>query len=296
MKKLMLLINPNAGRGGYKATLADILQAFHAQGWRSTVFFTNGRADATRLTMAHCGEYDRVVCVGGDGTLSETISGLVRAPVRPPLGYIPMGTTNDVAATLGLSHTPATAAATAAGERLHTLDVGLFNESEHFTYVAAFGAFTEVAYETPQSQKQALGRLAYLLSGMAALGRITSRRVRVVWDGGTIEDDFVFGGVTNSRSVAGLVHLKDVDDHALSDGQFEILLVRTPTDALELAGTVSSMIANDFTGENVALLRSSHVHFSFAEPTPWTRDGESGGEHTEVDCRNLHAAVQIVVN
>lgn len=296
MKKLMLLINPNAGRGSYKAPLADILQAFHQSGYVSTVFFTNGRTDATRLTAEHCAEYDRIVCVGGDGTLSETISGLVQCPSAPPLGYIPMGTTNDVASSLALSHTPAVAAMTAANGRPKALDVGLFNGRDHFTYVAAFGAFTEVSYETPQNQKQALGRLAYILSGMAALGRVTSHHVRVEWDGGTMEDDFVFGGVTNSRSIAGLVRLKDIDDSALSDGLFEVFLVRTPVDAIAFANIISAVLANDFTGENVTLLRSSHVRFTFDKPTPWTRDGEAGGEHTEVSCQNLHAAIEIITD
>lgn len=296
MKKLMLLINPNAGRGSYKTPLADILQAFHKSGYVSTVFFTNGRADATRLAAEHCAQFDRVVCVGGDGTLSETIAGLMQCPTRPTLGYIPMGTTNDVASSLGLSASPPVAAVTAATGQPRTLDVGLFNGLEYFTYVAAFGAFTEVAYETPQNQKQALGRLAYLLSGMAALGRVTSHHVRVEWDGGTLEDDFVFGGVTNSRSIAGLVRLKDIDDSTLSDGLFEIFLVRTPADAIDFANIISSVLANDFTGENVILLRSSRVRFSFASPVPWTRDGEAGGEHREVSCQNLHAAIRIVAD
>ncbi len=294
MKKMMLLINPNAGRGSYRAALADMLQAFHRNSYVSTVFFTDGRGDATALAAAHGADFDRIVCVGGDGTLSETIAGLMQIRERPELGYIPMGTVNDVASSLGLSRTPAVAAQTAAAGQARPLDVGRFNDCEYFTYVAAFGAFTEVSYETPQNQKQALGKLAYILGGMAALGRVTSRHVRVEWDGGTLEDDFVFGGVTNSRSVAGLVRLRDVDNGALSDGLFEIFLVRAPEDAIDLANVISAVLASDFTGENVILLRSSRVRFLFDEPTPWTRDGEAGGEHLDVCCRNLHAAVRIV--
>ena len=296
MKKIMLLINPNAGRGGFRLGLADVLQVFHEAGYRSTVFFTDGRGDATELAAEHAAEYDRVVCVGGDGTLSETISGLMLCPERPSLGYIPMGTTNDVAATLRLSHIPAAAARTAVRGRARPLDVGLFNDSEYFTYVAAFGAFTEVAYETPQPQKQALGRLAYFLSGIAALGHLTHRTAKVEWDGGTVEGDFIFGGVTNSRSVAGLVRLRDVDEDALSDGEFEVLLVRTPMAAGELATAISEIMANKFSGDQVILLRSKFVRFTFDEPAPWTRDGEPGGEHTVVTCRNLPSAIRIVTD
>ncbi len=295
MKKMMLLINPNAGRGGYRAALADILQTFHRSGYVSTVFFTDGRGDATRLTAAHGADFDRLVCVGGDGTLSETVAGLMQLDKKPELGYIPLGTVNDVASSLGLSRSPAAAAKTAAAGRLRPLDVGCFNERDYFTYVAAFGAFTEVSYETPQNQKQALGRLAYIFAGMAALGRVTSHHVRVEWDGGMLADDFIFGGVTNSRSVAGLVRLRDMDDDALCDGLFEIFLVRAPADALDLANVISSVLASDFTGENVIRLRGSHARFRFDEPTPWTRDGEAGGEHLDVSCRNLQAAVRIAV-
>lgn len=296
MKKLMLLINPNAGRGAYRNGLGDMLQSFHEAGYRSTVFFTDARGEAARLTAEHAGQYDHLVCIGGDGTLSETVSGLMQCQIRPPLGYIPMGTTNDVARTLGLGGPPAAAAATAVSGRPQPLDIGRCNGRDYFTYVAAFGAFTEVSYETPQSQKQALGRLAYILSGMAALGRLNSRRVRVQWDGGIVEDDFLFGCVTNSRSIAGLVKLKDMTDEALADGLFEIILVRRPADALQLGASVTDILSNNFTGENVLLLRSRKARFLFAEPTAWTRDGEPGGEHTDIFFENIPSALRIMAN
>ncbi len=296
MKKLMLLINPNAGRGGYRFGMGDVLLAFHTHGWQTTVYFTDRSGDATRLAREEAGNYDRLVCIGGDGTLSETVAGLLECPEAPSLGYIPMGTTNDVAHTLHLSSTPATAAITAAAGRPRPLDIGRFGPDAYFTYVAAFGAFTEVSYETPQTQKQALGRLAYILSGMAALGRISSRWARVEWDGGSLEDEFIFGCVTNSRSIAGLVKLKDIDDSALADGLFEVILVKRPADALMLGNIVSDILANNFTGENVILLRSQRVRFQFREPTAWTRDGEAGGAHTDISFENIPSAIQIVAD
>lgn len=296
MKKLMLLINPNAGRGGYRFGLGEVLHTFHEAGYRSTVYFTEKSGDATRLAAEHAADYDRLVCIGGDGTLSETVAGLVQVEKRPDLGYIPMGTTNDVARTLSISSLPAYAARTAVQGRPRPLDIGRFNSSDYFTYVAAFGAFTEVSYETPQTQKQALGRLAYILSGMAALGRLSHRYARVEWDGGTVEDDFIFGCVTNSRSVAGLVKLKDVTDEALADGQFEVILVRKPADALQLGAIVTDVLANNFTGENVILLRSKKVSFHFREPVAWTRDGEAGGEHTDISFENIPSAIRIVAD
>jgi len=296
MKKLMLLINPNAGRGGYRFGLGDVLHNFHDAGYRSTLYFTDAQGDATRLTAENAEDYDRLVCIGGDGTLSETVAGLMQCQNRPPLGYIPMGTTNDVARTLNISNMPAYAAHTAVTGRPRPLDIGRFNHTDYFTYVAAFGAFTEVSYETPQNQKQALGRLAYILSGMAALGRLSHRFARVEWDGGVVEDEFIFGCVTNSRSIAGLVKLKDVTDEALADGLFEVILVRKPADALQLGAIVTDVLANNFSGENVIRLRSKKVRFLFREPTAWTRDGESGGEHTDICFENIPSAIQIVAD
>ncbi len=296
MKNLMLLINPNAGRGGYRFGLGDVLHNLHHAGWRCTIFFTDRSGDATALVQAHAADYDRLVCIGGDGTLSETVSGLMQCPRRPELGYIPMGTTNDVARTLHISGVPAHAAVTAAGGRPRPLDIGRFGDDAYFTYVAAFGAFTEVSYETPQAQKQALGRLAYLLSGMAALGRVSPRWARVEWDGGAVEDEFIFGCVTNSRSIAGLVKLKDIEDEALADGQFEVILVKKPADALMLGSIVSDILSNNFSGENVILLRSQKVRFLFREPTAWTRDGEAGGEQTDISFENIPSAIQIVAD
>lgn len=296
MKKLMLLINPNAGRGSYRFGLGEVLHTFHQAGYRSTLYFTDARGDAARLAARDAENYDLVVCIGGDGTLSETVNGLMQCSRRPPVGYIPMGTTNDVARTLAISSTPAYAARTAVHGRRRPLDIGRYNNGDYFTYVAAFGAFTEVSYETPQSQKQALGRLAYILSGMAALGRLSHRRARVEWDGGIVEDDFIFGCVTNSRSIAGLVKLKDVTDEALADGQFEIILVRKPADALQLGAIVTDVLASNFSGENVILLRSKKVRFLFNEPTAWTRDGEAGGEHTDIFFENIPSAIQIAAD
>lgn len=296
MKNLMLLINPNAGRGGYRFGLGDVLHSLHQNGWRSTVFFTDDSGDATALVRENAERYDRLVCIGGDGTLSETVSGLMQCSQRPELGYIPMGTTNDVARTLHISSVPGHAAVTAASGRPRPLDIGRFGENAYFTYVAAFGAFSEVSYETPQNQKQALGRLAYILSGMASLGRLSARRARVEWDGGIVEDDFIFGCVTNSRSIAGLVKLKDIEDAALADGLFEVILVKKPADALMLGNIVTDILANNFTGENVLLLRSQKVRFSFQEPTAWTRDGEAGGEHTDIAFENIPSAIQIVAD
>lgn len=296
MKKLLLLINPHAGKGGFRNGLGEALLHFHRAGFVTTVRFTDKHGDAPSIAAAEAGNYDRIVCVGGDGTLGETVSGLMKISPRPELGYIPMGTTNDCATTLGLSHDPATAAHTAAVGRTLELDVGRFNDAEYFTYVAAFGAFTEVSYQTPQDQKQALGKLAYFLDGVSRLPNLTHRWARVEYDGGVLEDDFIFGAVTNARSVAGVIKLKEDTGVSLSDGLFEVILIRTPESVLQLGAIVTDILANKFDSEYVMLLRSKTVRFTFRDEVAWTLDGEDGGSHREVVCENIRHAVRIIVN
>lgn len=296
MKKLLLLINPNAGKGGFRTALGDVLLSIHKAGYATTVAFTDKRGDAPVIAARAVKEYDRIVCVGGDGTLGETVSGLMTCAERPPLGYIPMGTTNDCANTLGISHDPVKAARTAVGDAVVPLDVGWLNGRRYFTYVAAFGAFTEVSYQTPQEQKNTFGRLAYFFEGLNQLPNLTHRWTRVEYDGGVLEDDFILGAVTNSRSVAGFIHLKEDVGVSLSDGLFEVILIRTPESMLQLGTVVTDLLAQKFDSEYVMLLRSRNVRFTFREPVSWTMDGEDGGKHDTVLCENIQRAICIAAD
>lgn len=295
-KRVMLLVNPNAGRAGYKTVLGGVLKTFCAGGWRPTVFFTRAAGDAPALVEQNAADYDTVVCLGGDGTLSEVCAGLIRSGTarKKPIGYIPLGTANDVARTLGLSSKPLEAAKNLLKGQPRPYDIGQFGVEDFFTYVAAFGAFTEVSYETPQETKQALGHMAYMLDALGRLGKITAYHAIVEYDDGVLEGDFIFGGVTNSTSVAGLVRL---DDRAvdLADGMFEVLLVRKPQDLLDLSDIVSSALSMDFSGPCISFLRSREVRIMFNEPVAWTRDGEDGGRHRDVFIQNRHPGVNIIV-
>ena len=296
MRKLLLLINPNAGKGGFKAGLGEVLMTFHRAGFSTTVAFTDKRGDAPRIAARAAGEYDRIVCVGGDGTFSETVAGLMAVKTRPEVGYVPMGTTNDCASTLGISQSAAEAAETAAFGRSIPFDVGCFNHEQYFTYVAAFGAFTEVSYQTPQDQKNALGRLAYLLDGISRLPNLTHRWARVEYDEGVLEDDYIFCGITNARSVAGLIHLKDSVGVSLSDGLFEVILVRNPENVLQVGTILTDILSNKFDSEYVTLLKSRTVRITLQEPVSWTMDGEDGGVHSQAYCENIPRAVRVLVN
>jgi len=206
-----------------------------------------------------------------------------------------MGTANDVAATLGLSRDPVQAARTIVNGHPIDLDVGSFGGDGFFTYVAAFGAFTEVSYETPQESKQALGHLAYVLEGMSRLPYITPYRTRVEYDGGVIEEDLVFGGVTNATSVAGLVKL-DASAVELGDGLFEVLLVKQPANLIQMSEIFNGLKNMQYSSQSVTVLHCKSVRFSFDAPVAWTRDGESGGRYRDIRFVNHQGAVRMLVN
>jgi YegS/Rv2252/BmrU family lipid kinase len=231
--------------------------------------------------------------MGGDGTLSDVISGLVALTSPPPVGYIPTGTANDVATTLSLSHDPQLAAQRIIRGDPTPLDVGVFC-GKTFTYIAAFGAFTGVSYQTTQSAKRALGHLAYVVGGLADMAAIKPVHTILETDDGVIEDDFIFGGVTNSLSVAGLMRL-DPHDVELSDGLFEVLLVKNPVDIVDMGNTLISIMNRTYDSDSVRLLHTSRAKFTFGEDVAWTRDGEDGGKHREVEISVLPSAINIII-
>ncbi len=293
-KKLMLIINPAAGRGGYKINLPDALQLLDKGGFRTTLFFTAGRGDATEMAAQHGAEYDIVACIGGDGTLSEVLAGLMHLDSPPPVGYFPMGTTNDVATTLDLPKNDTLAAARRILDGTpHPFDVGGFGEKDYFAYIAAFGAFTEVSYATPQNQKKALGHLAYVLQGMATLPRIEAVRASVEYDGGMAEGRFLYGSMSNSTSVAGILRLKE-DMVSLGDGRSELVLVREPQTIDGFGAILTSALTQSFDCPDLLILHTTKARFRFEKPVPWTRDGEEGGAYTELTLRNYHAPVELI--
>lgn len=294
MKRLMLIINPVAGRGAYRLYFGEAMNVLAIGGYQTSLFFTEKRGDATDFAAKYAGEYDLVACIGGDGTLSEVLAGLMQVPNPPPVGYFPMGTANDVATTLGLPKNDTVAAA----KRIltgtpHPFDVGGFGENEYFAYIAAFGAFTEVSYATPQDQKRALGHLAYVLQGAAQLGKIEIIPTRVEYDDGVFEGELVYGSMSNSTSVAGIVRLRE-EMVSLGDGMSELVLVRDPGTIDAYGELAASVLSRRFDSDKLLILHTKKARFTFEKPIAWTRDGEAGGEHREIELCNYHAPVQLI--
>ena len=291
-RRIMLIINPHSGRGLSKTALGTIISTLCDADHTVTVYFSNDKTPE-ELVREHAQEHDLVVCVGGDGTLSGVITGLLKADISIPVGYIPSGTANDVAQTLALSRDPMAASEVILKGTPKAIDIGKFRD-RFFTYIAAFGAFTGIAYQTPQSAKRALGHLAYVLGGLAEVAEIKPQRTIVEYDGNTLEGDFIFGGVTNSTSVGGFIKLNP-ERVNLADGEFEIILVKQPVVPADLFDIMSSVTVSTYDGENVKMLHASKVRFIFEEKVAWTVDGEDGGKHKSVEITNFQKAIEIVM-
>ena len=295
MKRMLFVYNPTAGKGAAASHLSMMVDTFTKAGWLTAVYPTQGKQDATRAVRELGAYYDRVVCCGGDGTLSETAAGLMGLSRPPVLGYIPSGSTNDCAATLHIPRSYKKAAELAAGEReLLRWDIGSLN-GQSFVYVAAFGAFTEVAYDTPQDLKNTFGHLAYIAAGIASIPSITPYHLKVEFDGQTLEDDFFYGMVCNTDSVAGMKNLP-TDRIVLDDGLFEVILVRKPMNIWEIGAGLQTLLRPGEVEEGSALLsfHASQLKFTSEKPIPWTVDGEYGGSHQVSLLQNHRQALTIL--
>ena len=284
-KTLMLIVNPRAGRSRSLAPLLNAISLFSEADYLVSLRQTTAQGDATRFVRENGAAFGRIVCYGGDGTLNETVTGLMDLPVPPPLGYIPGGSTNDFAASLHLSDQPAEAAKQILDSSGKKLDVGTFN-GRPFVYVASYGAFTKASYSAPQSAKNDLGHLAYILEGVKDLSTLRPYEATVTADGETFSGSFLFGAVTNATSVGGLMKLPE-DQVVLDDGRFELLLIPNPKSPLDLQALLRSLLLQDYTGDGVIFRHASDIVVETPESFPWTLDGEYGPGQERIEIHNL---------
>jgi len=293
MGRMLFIVNPKAGKAQIKTHFLDIVDIFVKAGWEVEVHTTQEPLDAVRTARMKGGDVDMVVCSGGDGTLSETISGMVQLERPPVLGYIPAGSTNDFASSLHIPANMAKAAENVVSGVPYPVDIGHFCGERNFVYVAAFGVFTEVSYMTPQETKNFLGHQAYMLEGMKSLANIKSYTMALESEEMNLEGDFVFGMVTNTISVGGFKGLVE-NDVALNDGLFEVLMIRTPKTALELKDILSSMVLKGEQSEYVYRFKTSRLRITSKELVNWVLDGEFGGSRTCVEIENLSRKIRII--
>ena len=292
MKKMLFVMNPYAGQRRANRYLADILSIFNRAGYRVESYMTGARGEATDIVRQYAPEMDLVACCGGDGTFNETVNGLLHSEVNIPVGYIPAGSTNDFAASLGLPANILQAAETVVTGEPSTLDVGKFGD-RYFSYVASFGAFTRTSYATPQNVKNALGHAAYILGGISELSLLRTEHVKLQLDDEIVEDDFLFGAVSNSTSVGGVLSLdpKQVD---LRDGKFEVLLLRSPRELGELSECIRAVQTAEYNCKMLTFTPASRITIWANAGMHWTLDGEMEPGHEEVTIENIHCGLKVM--
>lgn len=293
MKKLLFVYNPHAGKGLLKAKLSDIIDIFVKAGYEVVAYPTQAYRDGYRKVKELSDEFDMVVCSGGDGTIDEVVTGMMRRDKKIPIGYIPTGTTNDFANSLKIPKNLLEAAYDAVNGVPFPCDIGKYNDGI-FVYIAAFGLFTDVSYQTDQKIKNVLGHLAYLLEGTKRLLNVPSYKMKVTHDGKTIEDEFVYGMVTNSRSVAGFRNMVG-NKVQFDDGVFEVTLIKTPKNPIELNEIIAALLIEQIDTKYMYTFKTAKVTFESEDEIPWTLDGEYGGDHSEVVIENLNKALEIMV-
>ena len=293
-KKVLFIVNPKSGKGSIRSKLLDIVDIFVKAGFDLTLYISQSAGDARAKAKEVEGRYELVICSGGDSTLDEVISWMMECEKRSAIGYIPCGSTNDFAHSLKIPTSMTKAAEHIAAWKEFPCDIGRFND-DYFVYIAAFGLFTDVSYETSQDVKNVLGHLAYILEGMKKLTEIKSYPMKVESEEVTVEGNFLFGMVTNSTSVGGFRNITGKHVH-LDDGVFEVTLIKTPQNILELNEIIQAVIAGKSENNKYFYqFRSSHVKFTSESPVAWTQDGEFGGYHEVVDVKNDKQALRLLV-
>ena len=291
MKKLLFVMNPYAGtRKGTKA-LADIIAIFNRADYEVITHMTAGPGDCARVVARQAAQVDLVVCAGGDGTFNETVNGILESGCDTPVGYIPCGSTNDFASSLQLPTNPVKAAQAIVDGDETRYDIGKFG-NRYFSYVASFGAFTKTSYTTPQSVKNALGHTAYLLSSVQELSQIRKEHLLIETGDQVIEDDFIFGAISNSTSVGGILTLdpKQVD---MRDGKFELLLVRAPRDLMELSDCIRALQTQKYNCAMITFLSTTSLTVYASPEMSWSLDGERQEGREKIFVENLHHAISI---
>ena len=298
MKKLLFVYNPRAGKEMLKPRLSDVLDIFVKAGYEVTVHPTQAYRDAYyQIKEYEVGKYDLIACSGGDGTIDEVATGMMKRREMGkdvgPGGYIPAGTTNDFAKSLHIPRKPLAAADNAVKGVPFPCDIGKFNDSV-FVYIAAFGIFTDVSYETDQAVKNVLGHMAYILEGAKRIFNIPSYKIKVEHDGEVIEDEFIFGMVTNSRSVGGFSNMvgKNI---VFDDGLFEVTLIKTPKNPIALQEIIAALLIEQVDTKHMYTFKTKKITFDSVEEIPWTLDGEFGGEQDYVEIENVQKAMEIMV-
>lgn len=293
MKKVLLIINPHSGKLKSKAVVFDIIDIMSENDCIVTTQITRQIGDAERFAKeaSQSGYYDIIVCSGGDGTLNETVAGVIDGGGGVPVGYIPSGSTNDYAKSMGIPSDTKEASVLAVCGKEHPIDIGMIN-GRYFNYIASFGAFTSVSYNAPQTLKNLLGHMAYVLAGIKDITNVKSLHLKLECDGKCYEDDYIFGAVTNSTSIGGIVRLDD-NLVGFNDGLFEVCLVKKPKNPADLVRIIMGALNSDFGSDCFEFFKASRLRLQMPDDTTWSLDGEKYDGSPETDIEIIKSAVKL---
>ncbi len=293
-KKLLLIVNPCSGRAKMHTELLKVIEIFSAADFSVTVYPTKYKGDATEyISTLSNDDFETIVVCGGDGTLNEVITGLMNNNLEIKLGYIPSGTLNEWSSGLKISRNIETAAKDIINGVQTKLDIGKFQD-KYFSYTASFGAFTSASYSAPQDVKNVLGQAAYFFEGIKSLGSIKPFHLKFTHENGVVEGDFLFGAISNSLSVGGIVKY-DKSTVELNDGEFEVLLIRNPDNILKLQPLIDGILKADFNREGMNFFRTKNLTIETNEEVSWTLDGEYAAGEPKMQVENLHNAVTFIL-
>ena len=286
MKKAVVIINPKAGKTRSKTMLFDVANALCGENYQVITEITFHKGHGTELAEKYASKCDLIIAIGGDGTLNEVTEGVMESGKQVPIGYIPAGSTNDFAVSCGISTNPKQAISDIIKGSDTFIDIGKFN-NRYFNYVASFGAFTSVSYKTPQATKNALGHFAYVLEGLKDIGSISPCHLKMEADGKTYEDDYSFGAIGNSTSIGGMIKLKE-ELVSMSDGLFEVLLIKNPKTAIDLSAILSGLTFSDFSDPIFTFFKAKDIKITTDGSFDWTLDGEYEKGAKEINITNIN--------
>ena len=292
-KHLLFIVNPNSGKVKIKDSLLEICHIFCQSGYELTLNVTQYISDAMKEAKNHEPAYDLIVCCGGDGTFNSMASEIITFENPPSIGYIPSGSTNDFGRSIGLTGSSVDITRKIMSGLPRNLDIGSFNQY-YFSYIASFGAFTETSYNTPQSLKNRLGHLAYILEGVKDLSAIEPCHMKITYGNQTLDDNYIWGAVCNSTSIGGVIRLnKDLVDY--NDGLFEVILIKAPKALFDLTKIIVSINTQEYSPDVIDFFQTDEVSFYPDTEIPWSLDGEYAKGSHEIHIKNIHNALQILV-
>ncbi len=294
LKKLLLIVNPCSGRAKMYTELLNVVEVLSAADYAVTVYPTKSQGDATNYVLQLSeNDYEIIVVCGGDGTLNEVITGIMQSGLQIPLGFIPPGTLKEWPSGLQISRNIEAAAKDIIGGKKVKLDIGKF-QNKYFSYTASFGAFTSASYSVPQDVKNVLGQTAYFFEGIKSLAAIKPIHIKCIHDNGEIEGDFLFGAISNSMSVGGIVKY-DKTPIELNDGEFEVFLIKNPDNVLKLQPIIDGILKHEFNREGIEFFKTRNLTIETEENLPWTLDGEFAESNGKIEIINLQNAITFIV-